>query len=272
MDIISEPLPLNVPYEWEIPKSGHLPTPIGLTYNRMISVDLPGIPHLLVAGNTDSGKTTFLRSVAVSTFRQGAIVAIIDLKFGMDYLPFENITPLATDEDVARQLLALINDEMHRRANRLKLAGASKLQDYPGDDLPWIVLIVDELAEIDGKSLKLLDRILRLGRAPGISVVAATQRPAHDILPKFSNLRMLFAGRLAFSLPKQEDSRLLLGNDLASKLPRNMPGRAIWQYDSDGVELQCLNIKDDDMRLWLRGLPEREEVFSIEPTRRLPPR
>jgi S-DNA-T family DNA segregation ATPase FtsK/SpoIIIE len=264
MDVVTKPLDTNAPYEWDPPEGGlvseELIVPIGVAYTGLVTVDLMGLPDLLIAGNKGGGKTTALRVAAYSCLLQGAIVLIIDLKGGTDFGPFERHCPLATSEIEAFRLLALLNRELRRRFSVLRAAQVEKAQDYKGSGMPWIVLIIDELAEVrDKATLKELDSLMRLARAAGISVVAATQRPAHDILPKFSNLRMLFSGRLCFTMPKREDSEIILGNDMASRIPRNIPGRAIWQYESDGVEVQCLNLSFKEAQRRLRGLPHRAE-------------
>jgi S-DNA-T family DNA segregation ATPase FtsK/SpoIIIE len=286
MDVATKPLDTNAPYTWQPPENGKgtagLIIPIGITYTGLVTVELTTLPDLLIAGNKGGGKTTALRVVAYSCLLQGAVVLIIDLKGGTDFGPFERHCPLAVTEPDALRMLALLNGELRRRFSVLRAAQVEKAQDYKGSDMPWIVLIIDELAEIrDKATIKELDSLMRLARAVGISVVAATQRPAHDILPKFSNLRMLFSGRLVFTMPKEEDSRIILGNDMASRIPRNIPGRAIWQWESDGVEVQCLNLSFKEAQKRLKGLPHRvdrepeftEGVFAIERRpARLPPR
>ena len=278
MDVVMAPLPNNVPYSWDPPERGHdyLPISIGMTHTGPVVADLGALPHILIGGNPGSGKTTFLRALILSALRQSAIVVIIDLKRGSDYSAFEEYCPMAITEADALGVMLLVGKELRRRYDVLRAAGVEKAQEYPGGDMPPIVLVVDELAEMREKAtLKELDSLARLARAAGISLAAGVQHPSHDILPKFSNTRALFSGRLCFTVPKREDSEVILGNDLASRLPRNVPGRAIWQYDSEGVEVQCLNLPLKEARRRLQGLPHgvSEEVLAIERhAARLPPR
>jgi S-DNA-T family DNA segregation ATPase FtsK/SpoIIIE len=276
MDVVTAPLPDNVPYAWEPDEAkGYLPVPIGVTHMGDVVADLGALPHILIGGNPGSGKTTFLRVLILSALRQGAVVVIIDLKRGSDYSPFERYCPMAFTEGDALRTLWAVSKELRRRYDLLRAAGVDKAQDYRGN-MPPIVLVIDELAEMREKeSLKELDSLARLARAAGISLAAGVQHPSHDILPKFSNTRALFSGRLCFTVPKREDSEIILGNDMASKIPRSARGRAIWQYDSEGVEVQCLNLPLEEARRQLKGLPHgvTEEVLAIERrAERLPPR
>lgn len=91
---------------------------------------------------------------------------------------------LAKYEEDALELMKRLNQEMERRITLLEKAKVVKIQDYKKkEELPFIVVVVDELSEIkNDKIMFYLDRIVRLARAVGISVVAATQRPSTNAL------------------------------------------------------------------------------------------
>ncbi|MEW8957833.1 MAG: FtsK/SpoIIIE domain-containing protein [Moorella sp. (in: firmicutes)] len=276
MDIRTTSLPEKVPYEWdpaEYPKMA-LPLPIGQTLSGLLVVDLSRLPHLFVAGNTGGGKTTFLRVAAVSLLSSGnVLLVIIDLK-GLDFYHLHlSRHALVVDTDTgALGLLAALNREHNRRKEKLKAAGVVKLQDYPGDDLPWIVVIIDELAELqDKEAQELLNRLARLSRATGICLIAATQRPSHTLFQKFTDTRMLFAGRLCFHMPKPEDSRLILDSDAASKLPPNIPGRGIWKWDRQ-VEVQGMMLTVEQAKRELANVPPRVVDWVEQRSKKLLPR
>ena len=266
MDVRTAAMPERVAFDWS-GGEGSLPIPIGVTPAGLVSVDLSRLPHLFVAGNTGGGKTTFLRGLATAAIQDNALVTVIDLK-GLDFahLASSGHALVVDTEQDSMAVLAALNREMDRRKGILKQAGVTRLQDYRG--LPWIVAIVDELAELQDKAAQdALNRLARLSRAVGICLVAATQRPSHTLFQRFTDTRMLFAGRLCFHMPKPEDSRLILDSDAAAKLPP-IPGRAVWKWDRE-VEVQCMDCQPKDSRRLLQGV----EVRSIEPSRkRLPAR
>lgn len=228
MDVCMTPLPTMVPY-MSPGGGGSLPLYLGESARGETTVDLVRLPHLFVAGQTGNGKTNMLRAITVGLLQAKAQVCIIDLK-GLDFAVFERHTVMVDEEAPATALLLSLNKEHDRRKHVLRRAGVVRIQDYRGD-MPYIVLVIDELAELrQQEAQEALNRLLRLARATGICIVAATQRPSHTLYAKFTDSRMLFAGKLVFWMPKPQDSMLILDNDAACELPPDIPGRAIWQY------------------------------------------
>ena len=270
MEIRTQPLPERIPYEWCVPSDMALPVPIGHTPAGLLPVDLARLPHMFVAGNTGGGKTTYLRGLAVAGILAGARVVIVDLK-GLDFahLAKSGHAVVADTEASALAALAALNRELDRRKGILKAAGATRLQDHGG--LPWIIAIIDELAELqDRQAQDQLNRLARLARAAGISLVCATQRPSHTLFQRFTDTRMLFSGRLMFACPKPEDSRLILDSDRAARLPP-VPGRAIWKWDLE-VEVQCMDIGPREAQRLLAGIPVKEVTDLESGPNRLPAR
>ena len=266
LDIATKPLPKLVPFAYE--STDCMQIPLGMTHSGMLSIGLPSLPHLFVAGNTGGGKTCFLRVAAVSLLRQGCIVVVIDLK-GLDFHHLSSHALVVDTDSETLAVLHLLNREHNRRKEVLKRAGCVNFQEYTGD-MPYLVVLIDELAELTDKdSQALLNRLLRLSRAMGISIIAATQRPSHTVYAKFTDSRMLFAGRLCFTMPTAEDSRLILNNDAAAKIPQDVPGRAIWQRGKQ-TEVQCMYLPVKQANAVLADV-SRREVFAVEQQRhRLP--
>lgn len=276
MDIRTTPMPERAPYSWdpaEYPKLT-LPLPIGHTPAGPVVIDLPSLPHLFVAGNVGGGKTTFLRAAVVSLLATGNVLpVIIDLK-GLDFhhLHTSGHALVVDTDDGAMAALSSLNREMDRRRDILKRAGATKLQEYRGHDLPWIVALIDELAELQQREAQeALNRLARLSRATGICLIVATQRPSHTLFSRFTDTRMLFSGRLCFHVPKPEDSRLILDSDAAARLPPSIPGRAIWRWDRE-VEVQCLHLSPVEAQKILAGIPAPGVIAVESRATRLPPR
>lgn len=278
MDLHSAPIPAKVAFEWDA--AAHegmaLPIPIGTAASGPVVVDLAGLPHLFVAGETGGGKTTFLLSVATALLLRGDVwLCVIDLK-GLDFWFLRQLgLALVVDNDTdAMRLLAAVNAEVNRRKGVLQQAGCVKIQEYHdmGGKLPWLVLMVDELAELqDKRAQEGLNRLARLSRALGICLICATQRPSHTLFARFTDTRMLFSGRLVFNVPSPEDSRLLLGSDSAARIPPTLPGRAIWRHGAE-VEVQCPNITQREARRLLAGLPRVEvNILDESGTKRLRP-
>ncbi|HHX27495.1 MAG TPA: DUF853 family protein [Firmicutes bacterium] len=276
MDLCLTPLPKNVPYERK--PQGYpgmkLPVPLGVTQQGPLVVEIADKPHVLIGGNTGCGKTTLLRHLVVSLLLAGAQVIVVDLKGGLDFACFRRHCTLITDTQGAVEMMDALYGETKRRIPVLEKAMVTSLVEYPGDDLPFIVFVIDELARLDGREAQQkLNRLVSLSRSTGIAVVAATQRPSASLFQstQFSNTRMLFAGRLSFWVPKPEDSRMVLEDEAAADLPADIPGRAIWQWDRQR-QVQCYNLSLQGARDLLETIPEGRGLFGEHRGKRLPPR
>lgn len=172
---------------------------LGESYFGMESIDISGTPHILIGGGTGSGKTKLLKLVLMESIKKGAKVFIADFKGGIDYPKVWHercsiITEAAQFEKQLDEILALIE----KRRNLLYEAQTPNIADYnekTGENLPRIIVACDELAEVldktglekDEKALvgrieSKLSTIARQGRAYGIHLVLATQRPDADVL------------------------------------------------------------------------------------------
>jgi S-DNA-T family DNA segregation ATPase FtsK/SpoIIIE len=273
MDIHSKPIPEHLRYAWDPSHYPNMaiPIPIGYTAAGLVVIDLAKLPHLFAAGTTGNGKTNFLRALAVSLLLNGNVqVVVIDLK-RLDYGFLKNHALLVKTKAMASQALIALNDEMDRRIDILEDAGVTKLQEYEGGDIPWLVAIIDELGEITDKDdQERLNRLVRLSRASGISIVAATQRPSHTLYKGFTDTRSQFSGAICFWTKKKEDSRMILDSDDAHHIAA-LPGRAIWQW-GDEVEVQTMELPTKDARQILAQLPTREVVIGEQSSDRLLPR
>jgi S-DNA-T family DNA segregation ATPase FtsK/SpoIIIE len=220
-------LPSSLIYEpqaWE----GHMPLPIGQTPAGFLSVDLADIPHVLIAGLPGGGKSNMIHCWVNALLRAGVALCIIDLKH-LEYAYVRGRALLATDEETALTFLVRLNRVLDNRLRTLERSRCVNLKGYRGGGIPWGALIIDELAELDDDGMDLLNRILRLSRAVGISCICATQRPSHTLSRKFTDSRSLFGARLCFRVEERAHSEMVLGNDSAARLPV-IPGRGIWSW------------------------------------------
>jgi len=261
----------HYPYQWDSApyQSMALPVPIG--YSPALEVlDLAEAPHLLVAGVTGFGKSNYLLGL-IHSLLPVAKVAIIDLK-RLQFSYLKNHTALAKNEKEAVQLVGALNREMERRIDILESAGVEKIQDYKGD-MPFIVLVIDEVAEIsDPETIRLVDRIVRLARATGISVVAATQRPSKRVQLFKDDTRDMFAARLCYLMPDEVSSRMILGENcpLAAQLPE-VKGRGIYKFGVTVKEIQSMHLPLRQAKKLLQG--QEVNVWDVtQSVKRLPPR
>lgn len=269
MNIQSGELPTSVDYYFEDYPKLYLPVPIGITQKGMEVLDLAESPHLLVAGVPGFGKSNFLH-VLIHSLADKARIGIIDMK-RLEFAYLQKYCALARTEEESLRLMKVLNKEMERRIDILERAGIVKIQDYQGDDMPFIVLVVDELAEIQDEAVSYyIDRIVRLARAVGISVVGATQRPSTTVIK--GDTRAMFQARLCFQVADEVNSRMVLGEQCsaAAHLP-GIKGRAIYRFGLAEKEVQTMYLPIEKAKKILPN--EYKEWWVDEPqTKRLKPR
>jgi len=201
---------------------------------KEIVYSISKMPHLLVAGETGSGKSIFLHSIVFSIlFRNSpdeCKLIIIDPKTNEFHFYSEIphlITPVVTDMAKVPAILEWATNEMRRRYKLFKDAKARNIDDYNEKTgfqvLPNIVIIADELAQLlmndPAKTLKALQELTQLSRASGIHLVLATQRPDTKIIT--GNIKANIPARIAFAVGSQIDSRVILDKPGAERLLKN---------------------------------------------------
>ncbi len=199
-------------------------------------VDLTKTPHLLIAGATGSGKSVCVNSIICSIlYRRSPEEVkmllidpkIVELKFYND-IP-HLLTPVITDPRRAFQALQYCIYEMERRYSLLDSLGVRDIGSYnekikkrnlATEPLPYIVVVVDELADLmttSGKELEsTLARLAAMSRAVGIHLVLATQRPSTDVITGL--IKANIPSRIAFMVSSKVDSRIIIDTGGAEKL------------------------------------------------------
>jgi hypothetical protein len=170
--------------------------------------------HAIVAGATGSGKSGGLNELMANLAACGDVVIwAIDLKRGMELKPWAPcIDRLATTPAEAAALLADAVTILYARAEWL--AGRGLREWEPSPAMPALVLIIDgyaELAKDVPDATVDTDTIARLGRAPAVTLVAATQRPTQKVMGEGSAVRSQMNIRIAFRVEEQRDVDLILG-------------------------------------------------------------
>ncbi|MFN3921857.1 MAG: DNA translocase FtsK, partial [Caldimicrobium sp.] len=211
------------------------PSPLTIALGKDISgkpvvADLKKMPHLLIAGSTGSGKSIFIHSVILSiiykTTPENVRFLMIDPKRielsvydGIPYL----LHPVVLEPKMATQALRWAVQEMERRYNLFEELSVRNLESYNEEfeeKLPYIVIIIDELADlmvISSKEVEtLLTRLAQMARAAGIHLLVATQRPSVDVITGL--IKVNFPARISFQVTSKVDSRTILDTQGAERL------------------------------------------------------
>lgn len=196
--------------------------------------DLARMPHLLIAGATGSGKSVCINAVITSLIYKLHPLHIrfvfVDPKM-LELSVYSGIPhlgrPVVTSPKRAEKVLADIVVEMEKRYRKLAEASVRNIVDYnkkqknEEDKLPYIVVCVDELADLmmsatSSKVELLITRLAQMARAVGIHLILATQRPSVDVITGL--IKANFPARIAFQVASKVDSRTIIDGNGAEKL------------------------------------------------------
>uniref|UniRef100_A0A832GKE9 DNA translocase FtsK n=1 Tax=Caldimicrobium thiodismutans TaxID=1653476 RepID=A0A832GKE9_9BACT len=211
------------------------PSPLTLALGKDISgapvvADLCKMPHLLIAGSTGSGKSIFIHSAILSFIYKSTPEEIrflmidpkrIELSIydGIPYL----LHPVVLEPKLATSALRWAVQEMERRYSLFEELAVRNLESYNKgfeEKLPYIVIIIDELADLMVVASKevetLLTRLAQMARASGIHLIVATQRPSVDVITGL--IKVNFPARISFQVTSKVDSRTILDTQGAERL------------------------------------------------------
>ena len=203
-----------------------------------VVANLAKMPHLLIAGTTGSGKSVMTNTLITSLLYRNAPsdmkLIIVDPK-QVEMAQYQDIphllTPIITQTDKALSAMKWAVGEMERRYTLMAEEKVKNIADYntkmakstdpeKGGKMPYIVIVIDEMADLmmmAGKDLEMLIvRIAQKGRASGIHLVLATQRPEVKVITGL--IKANIPGRIAFAVGSQMDSRIMLDQGGAEKL------------------------------------------------------
>lgn len=252
---------------------------VGRTRGRVVVADLLKVPHLLIAGQTGGGKSTFLAQFVTSLYlnNSDSDFTLIDLKGGMELSLFAELKRVSLVADIgeAINLLSLFSTKLEQRMVLLRENHCKNLESYlaiPEAERKYVegisekhesrrhIIVIDEAAEMflagyhaDSRAImtarRILSQIARQGRSVGIHLVVATQRPdAKSLDPQ---VKANLPGVLCFQMVNDASSISVLGNGRATELTSNA-GRAIWKCGSEMVEVQTPILSDRDINALLR--------------------
>ncbi len=213
-------------------KASKLAVALGLDVSgKPVVADLAKMPHVLIAGQTGSGKSvainTFLSSILFRASPSEVKLILVDPK-RVELINYNNIphllSPVIVEPNKVISALRWLVGEMDRRYKLFAQSGVRNIDAYNEmsgfQALPFIVLFIDELADImlfsPVEVEETITRIAQMSRATGIHMVLATQRPSVDVITGL--IKANIPCRIAFAVASQVDSRVILDSPGAEKL------------------------------------------------------
>ena len=259
-------------------------TPIGRAGARnlqLFSIGKGTLQHVLIAGKTGSGKSNLLHviimSLCISYSPDELELYLIDFKKGIEFktyaamkLPHAKVIAIQSEREFGLSVLQGLDAELQRRGDLFRGSGVQNLKEYRAINtdikMRRIVLLVDEFHEffsendqIESQAIRLLDRLVRQGRAFGIHAILASQA-----LTGVYNLSRGTTDQMAIRIALQcseADSSLILGNDNSSARLLSRPGEAIYNDANGLIEgntlFQTLYLSDESRNRYLSELHDR---------------
>ncbi len=255
----------------KIAGKGGLPIAMGQdTGGAPLALDLAALPHMLIAGSTGSGKSVQINSIIASFLLtrtpEQLRLLMVDPK-RVELTPFNGIPhliqPVIVEAEEVTDSLRGLNREMIRRYKQMEELGVRNLEGYnqrAEEKMPFLVLIVDELADlmmVAGFEVEQnLVRLAQLGRAAGIHLLLATQRPSVNVVTGL--LKANIPARCAFAVSGQVDSRVILDAAGAEKLMGKGDALILHKESPKAQRMQGALVYDEEVEALVKFWQEQE--------------
>jgi len=231
-----KPATVRVASLLQAPEWARMESPLGFVIGKDIAgnpvvADLAKMPHMLVAGQTGSGKSvminTFLTSLLYRNSPSDLKLILVDPK-QVEMAPYNDLphllTPVINEPEKCISALKWAVAEMERRLKAMSEIGKRDIAGYNAvkkeEGMPYIVIVIDELADLMMMAARdveaLIVRLAQKARAAGIHLVLATQRPSVDVITGL--IKANVPARIAFTVASQVDSRTIIDQMGAEKL------------------------------------------------------
>ncbi len=250
---------------------GGLPIAMGQdTSGTPVALDLASLPHMLIAGSTGSGKSVQINSIIASFLLTRAPdqlrLLMVDPK-RVELTPFNGIPhlvqPVIVEAEEVNDALRGLNREMIRRYKQMEDLGVRNIDGYnqrADEKMPFLVLIVDELADlmmVAGFEVEQnLVRLAQLGRAAGIHLLLATQRPSVNVVTGL--LKANIPARCAFAVSGQVDSRVILDAAGAEKLMGKGDALILHKESPKAQRMQGALVYDEEVEALVKFWREQD--------------
>ena len=239
-----------------------------------VASEIDRMPHLLIAGATNSGKSVSIHSILMSLLYRNSPsllrLILIDPK-RVELTAYNGIPhlwgePVIVDTNKALNALKWVLREMDRRYKLLEESGSRNLFSYnvnnPNETLPFIVIVVDELADLMAKHAREVEgpivRLALLARAVGIHLVLATQRPSVNVITGL--IKANVPARIAFKVASQVDSRTIIDMGGAEKLVGTGDMLYMSSDNTKPRRLQGGFVSEDEVREVVKFIVEHNET------------
>jgi len=262
--------------------SGPFTFPLGIGVNkRQYFANLRELPHLLIGGATGYGKSMMLHNILISLLSKNPArllkMYLADMKGGAElsfYRSLMHVGGFAREPGEAMDILRLLYTEMEKRFQLLekervtdlgKLNQRAAMAGMWDDQVPYILFMCDELANLmlarryRQEAEDLLANLAAMGRAPGIHLVVATQRPSVDVVTGL--IKANFPARVAFHCASQADSRTIIDTGDAAGL--GIPGRMVYVWEQARRMLQAPYLEHQQILDAIRAIEQGEEFRPV---------
>ncbi len=275
-------LPKRVGLDMDTRPPGEYMIPVGQGHKGAVWRSLLETSHILIGGESRSGKSTWLNSMLAALLNAYSAeqlqLVVVDPK-GVEFTAYGGIphlaVPIAEEPKQAGEVTDWLMGEMNRRRRLFASCFAKHLTAYNArvrEPLPLIVAVIDEVTDIAlqcGLRSRFYTNLIRLASKAGsfgIVLVLATQNPKAEVLNTL--IKGNLSTRIAFRVATSGHSRTILGTKGAEGLPREIRGRMLARLDAGLVELQGFLVTDAEILALVRRLGGGPAGLRLEPIER----